>query len=280
MGGLGAEAMTSNAPALRVLSLGAGVQSTTLALMAARGEIEPPDCAIFADTGAEPVAVYQHLDRLTAQLPFAVHRVMARMGPLGDAVLAAYRGETTRTASPPFFTADPDGMLPRQCTREAKVRPIVAAIRDMLGVVRGARVPAGIVVEQWLGISTDEAHRMKPAEEAWIANRWPLIEADMSRRACLRWLERAGYPKPVKSACVWCPYHDDAAWRTMKAEQPEDFAVAVAFDAAIRQGARGMNGTVYLHRSRKPLDQVDLSTWAERGQADLFGEECEGMCGT
>lgn len=32
---------------LRVLSLGAGVQSTTLALMAARGEIGPmPDCAI------------------------------------------------------------------------------------------------------------------------------------------------------------------------------------------------------------------------------------------
>jgi hypothetical protein len=37
---------------LRVLSLGAGVQSTTLALMAAHGEIGPmPDCAIFADTG-------------------------------------------------------------------------------------------------------------------------------------------------------------------------------------------------------------------------------------
>jgi hypothetical protein len=33
------------------------VQSTTLALMAARGEIEPPDCAIFADTGWEPAAI-------------------------------------------------------------------------------------------------------------------------------------------------------------------------------------------------------------------------------
>lgn len=36
---------------LRILSLGAGVQSTTMALMAAHGEIGPmPDCAIFADT--------------------------------------------------------------------------------------------------------------------------------------------------------------------------------------------------------------------------------------
>lgn len=47
---------------LRALSLGAGVQSTTMALMAAHGEIGPmPDCAIFADTGWEPRAVYDHL---------------------------------------------------------------------------------------------------------------------------------------------------------------------------------------------------------------------------
>lgn len=47
--GEGAE--SSPAIRLRVLSLGAGVQSTTLALLAAHGEIGPmPDCAIFADT--------------------------------------------------------------------------------------------------------------------------------------------------------------------------------------------------------------------------------------
>ena len=38
---------------LRIISLGAGVQSTTMALMAAHGEITPmPHCAIFALTGA------------------------------------------------------------------------------------------------------------------------------------------------------------------------------------------------------------------------------------
>jgi hypothetical protein len=34
-----------------------------------------------------------------------------------------------------------------------------------------------------------------------------------------------------------------------------------------------------MHHSLQPLDQVDLSTWAERGQPDLFNMECEGMCG-
>jgi hypothetical protein len=181
---------------------------------------------------------------------------------------------------PPFHTRDPDGMLPRQCSKEAKVRPITARVREMLGVAPGARVPTNVSVEMWLGISTDEAHRMKPSESPWIRHRWPLIDAEMSRRRCLAWLERRGYPIPGKSACVWCPYHNDEMWRQMKANQPEDFAVAVAFDAAIRDGSKGMRGTLFVHRSRLPLDQADLSTWADRGQGDLFGEECEGMCGT
>ena len=60
---------------IRVLSLGAGVQSTTLALMAAVGEIERPAAAIFADTQWEPEAVYRHLDWLEALLPYPVLRV-------------------------------------------------------------------------------------------------------------------------------------------------------------------------------------------------------------
>ena len=59
-----------------VLSLGAGVQSSTMALMAAHGEITPmPDCAIFADTQAEPQSVYDYLDWLEGELPFPVYRV-------------------------------------------------------------------------------------------------------------------------------------------------------------------------------------------------------------
>jgi hypothetical protein len=55
---------------IRILSLGAGVQSTTLALMAAHGEIGPmPDCAIFADTQWEPRRVYAlgEVDLTTAE---------------------------------------------------------------------------------------------------------------------------------------------------------------------------------------------------------------------
>jgi hypothetical protein len=53
-----------------ILSLGAGVQSTTLALMTARGDLSPgfpqPTAAVFADTGWEPASVYRHLRWLIA----------------------------------------------------------------------------------------------------------------------------------------------------------------------------------------------------------------------
>lgn len=63
---------------LRILSLGAGVQSTTLALMAEHGEIGPmPDCAVFADTGWDACAVRDHLAWLMSGnvLPFPAYIV-------------------------------------------------------------------------------------------------------------------------------------------------------------------------------------------------------------
>lgn len=79
---------------LRALSLGAGVQSTTMALMAAHGEIGPmPDCAVFADTGWEPKAVYEHLEWLRSPniLPFPVHIVSA--GNIRDNLMDAAAGK-------------------------------------------------------------------------------------------------------------------------------------------------------------------------------------------
>ena len=36
---------------LTIISLGAGVQSSVMAIMAAKGDFQKVDCAIFADTG-------------------------------------------------------------------------------------------------------------------------------------------------------------------------------------------------------------------------------------
>ena len=294
---------------LRVLSLGAGVQSTTLALMAAHGEVGPmPDCAIFADTGWEPQAVYDHLAWLRSPnvLPFPVHIVSA--GDLRADLIAGAQGERwasipafTRTVTPagselPVYDEDENGdlvvvgsrivaterasigMIRRQCTGDYKIVPIRRKVRELLGIA-GRRSPTSPVTEQWIGISLDEALRMKPSFESWQVNRWPLIERDLTRQDCLRWLERHDYPLPPKSACIGCPFHSDDHWRQMRDHDPEAWADAVSVDAAIRTGFRGIRAEVYLHRSAVPLDHADLSTAADRGQLDLWPNECEGMCG-
>lgn len=54
---------------MRVVSLGAGVQSTVMLLMALHREIKPiPDVVIFADTGFEPLGVYDHLNWIEAEV--------------------------------------------------------------------------------------------------------------------------------------------------------------------------------------------------------------------
>ena len=264
-----------------VLSLGVGVQSTTTGLMCAEGEVGPmPDCAIFADTGAEPRHVYEYLDYLEPLLPFPVYRVMKGDG-LQESVLKEIAGAGGRFASPPFYTTSEKGggLLRRQCTREFKIEPITKKIRELLGLSKGQRVPKNTRVIQYIGISTDEAVRMKPNRESFIENRWPLIEKGMSRLDCLQWLRKRGYRKPNKSACTWCPYHDDALWRDMKNNDPESFADAVRMDELIRKGVRGTTQQLFVHRSMKPLSEIDFRNAEDMGQMSMFGDECEGMCG-
>jgi hypothetical protein len=264
---------------LRVLSLGAGVQSSTLALMMAKGEFPPCDHAIFADTQCEPQAVYDYLAYLTPLLPFPVHIVSA--GNLGEDFLKALDDPNGRAGQPPFMALDAatgePGRLWRKCTTEYKIDPIKRRIAKL----RAKRQP----VEQIIGISLDEAHRMKPARVKYIRNVYPLVEMRMNRHDCLQWLKRSGYRTPPKSACWFCPYMSNARLRSMRDTTPEEWGKLVAFDNDMRKRQREtvngakITGTLYVHRDCKPISEIDLSTDRDRGQGDLFGNECEGMCG-
>lgn len=256
---------------IRALSLGAGVQSSAVALMIARGELPPVDCAIFADTGWEPKAVYEWLSWLETKLPFPVYRVSA--GNLRSDTIAKTNTTGGRFASVPWFTLSPKGktgMGRRQCTKEYKLRPLQKKVVELMG---GNRPRGGC--EMLIGISQDEAWRMKPSQVQYITNAFPLIERGMTRQHCLRWMEERQYPKPPKSSCIGCPFHSDDQWRALT---PEEFADAVEVDHAIRHQPK-MNSQQFMHRSLRPLDQVDFSTAEERGQINMFINECEGMCG-
>jgi hypothetical protein len=259
---------------LRVISLGAGVQSTCMALMAAHGEIGPmPDCAIFADTGDEPAEVYDHLHWLMSPnvLPFPV--ITATAGKLSERLMAG--DEEARI--PCFVGAG--GMTKRQCTKNYKLRVIRRKIRDCLGVGPRGYISPGRV-ESWIGISTDEAIRKKPSGLAFVVNRHPLIEKWMSRADCMVWLRNNGYPKPPKSACIECPFQGNIGWRRRRAD-PLQWAEVTGLDRWLRLPPQVIrfHGELYLHHSRRPLEEADLAEAELPLFGGMFSHECEGMCG-
>ena len=271
---------------LTVISLGGGVQSSVMALMATEGAFDTvPDCAIFADTHWEPPSIYEHLEWLRERLSFSLH-VVDNGRSLREDVMAL----TNHSGAPNFVdipvhlkggSGEKDGIGRRQCTTNYKIGPVRRKIRELLGLLPRQRVPAGTSVELWLGISTDEALRMKSSRDRWMVNRYPLIEAGMSRRDCMDWWE-ARYDRPLeRSACIGCPFQSRRRWVETKQRWPDLFAEAVEMDAKLRAGLAYVKEP-YLHPLRVPLERavaLDETRLGTGGEADGFGNECEGHCG-
>ena len=272
----------------RVLNLGAGVQSSCLALMAERGELPGgvrPDVAVFADTGWEPPSVYEHLEWLKGQLRFPVETVSA--GNIRENLLEGRQPDGEPYLGIPAHLVKPDGkrsIARRQCTTHYKIKPIQNWIRQRLGVPKGKLVPKRVQVEMWMGISADEIERQKDSRDVWIDKRYPLIEIGASRSQLLTWF-MDNYPGRYlpRSACVGCPYKGDSEWKWLKETYPDSFQEAVDVDSALRltpkvRDAITANGdSAYIHGSGVPLAEVDFS--ATMDYDDLMRQECEGLCG-
>lgn len=337
-----------------LISLGAGVQSSTLALMADEGLIlSRPYAGIFADTQQEPLSVYRWLSFLcgvqlqfrtdgrafvepgrynSGKLSFPVHIVTT--GDIKEDALRVRQRKDGRgswvPSGVPHYSINADGSHghgPRQCTHDFKIIPIEREQRAIIGASallhwrkthksalreisrhrkaladwkRSKKLghEAGTMpimpeaawnecqsdplVIAWIGISTDEASRTKPSRVPYVRYRWPHIERGFNREDCEAWLEKRGLKAP-KSACKFCPYHNDDEWIRLRDEEPLDFADAVSFDYAYRDAKAktvSQNFTTFLHPSRVPLDQVSfVKSQGKQLALSMFNNECEGMCG-
>lgn len=263
---------------LRILSLGAGVQSSTLALMISKGELPMVDAAIFADTGGEPKAVYEWLDWLKKQLSYPVHIVSK--GNLRDDMIAAVNGKY-KFLSVPLYTKNGEtgkkGLLRRQCTADYKILPVNQKVREILGLKKREKRKVGMSVEMIMGISMDEIYRVKVNRLDYITNVYPLIDLKMNRQDCINWMAKNNYPKPPRSACTFCPFHNNEEWLLVK-QNKKEWEEVVELDRIIRKGTKKNTDEVFLHKDCLPIDQVNFESKKDN-QINLFNNECEGMCG-
>lgn len=273
---------------LTVLNLGAGRQSVALLAMALAGEIPMPDLVIHADTGHERKQTYQYMEQIVgprcqaAGLPLLI----VSNGNIRQDTLRSVR-EGTRIANAPYFVDKGNGKkgkLNRLCTSEYKIVPITRAIRSHLGIAKGFPVHTKahpIHVEQWIGIATEESKRANGNSGlVWSTLRYPLIELGMSTADCIAKIKELGWPVPVKSACIACPFRSNASWARIQQDDPAAFADAVDFDIKLRDphGEGRLNGRVkgaafaaYVHPSCKPLGEIEF---VDDGKSESFGGEC------
>jgi hypothetical protein len=281
-----------------ILNLGAGVQSTTLYLMFMAGMVEPQiDYAIFADTQDEPKAVYRHLDWMDSLGGPPILR--RTKGKLSDALIRGVNSTNQRWISIPAFTPSADdpeetSKLRRQCSSEYKINVIRQTVRsEVMGLRPRQAAPKGTVLHQYIGISLDEsgrAARMKRRKfPKYQRFHFPLIDNFLTRENCLTLLRsKFAVPHEVpRSACVYCPFHNDAEWLRIKAD-PAEWAEAVKVDEALRSVAvtanrkRKNTQPMFLHRSLQPLVQIEFNPNPSPRDKQLninFARECMGVCG-
>lgn len=284
--------MKAAPPALRILSLGGGVQSTVMSLLAEEGALgQKPDYAVFADTGWEPQSVYENIQWLESQISFPIILAESDRNLLQD-VRDGVNAQGQPWMTLPVYLSDrdgnPAGINWRQCTKNYKLDPIRRTVQGLLGVNPRQIVFPETHVEMWLGISTDEAMRIKPSRNRWITHRYPLVtDFPMTRDQCKRWFaDRYPDRRLTRSACIGCPFRSSSSWLEVKNSDPDQLEEAVLLDRMIRSpehnAGRMFRKRAYLHHRRIPLEEaivLDHEESRETNQTNPFINECEGHCG-
>ena len=259
-----------------------------MALLAEQGAFGvKPDCAIFADTRWEPESVYNTVRWLRKRVSFTIYT--ANNGrSLKEDVKDGVNSRGRPWLTIPAYLANADsssaGVNWRQCTSDYKIAPIQRKIQRLLGLNPRQPIPDEINVEMWLGITTDEAMRVKPSRNWWIEHRYPLIDdLPMTREQCQEWFAQR-YPKRSlsRSACIGCPFRSSSSWLNVRQSEPELYEEAVEIDAMLRSSThnagRMFRKRAFLHHRRIPLDEALALDDHER-EVNGFINECEGHCG-
>lgn len=245
---------------LTVLSLGAGVQSSTILHMILNRDLPPVDAVVYLDAGWEPKHTTDQADYLNdlchrASVPFIQHTGPSIRAHLRKVIRSRKTKGKYQHLSIPLFTLANDGrrgQLPRRCTREFRLHPLFRMFRHEIIPADRQNGQPKPWIKVLLGISADEKHRAKPSREKWKVNAFPLIDLGADRRDCLLYLSKHKHPIPHRSSCVCCPYRSNLSWSILQENDPENWEAACDLDSAVRN--LGRPGTqLFLHPSRTPL---------------------------
>lgn len=187
---------------MNYVAYGGGLNSTTLILLLLKLEI-PIHCITFADTGGEKPETYEYIEYFNAYLK-----------KLGLTIVTIKKGGIQET-------------LEENCLRSHSVPSIAYGFRKKKGFRKCSqkykRQPQdtfrnnhkgcklawerGEKVNVYIGFDADEPHRANRVakEDKKYIHHYPLIEYNMGRKACEKFILEQGLLVPPKSSCFFCP---------------------------------------------------------------------------
>lgn len=262
---------------MKILSFGAGMQSTALALMSCEnamtnGPAPNPmvpvyDAVIICDLGLEQEWVVQQTEFvrkacIDAGIFFKkldTHLYQDFMENFGE----------RRTISIPWWTLRSDGhksKMPRFCTIDYKVVEIANFVRrELLGYKKGQHTKKEDIKahEMHMGFSLEEKSRCGKNPHQLFVNHFPLVDMGWTRAESYKYiLEKWGLDTKA-SACPFCPFHRNYYFQHIKEHDPAIYQSVVKLDHLLRDKTPKppMDSDLFISRSRKRIE-------------DLTPEEC------
>ena len=259
---------------MKILSFGAGMQSTALALMSCenslslkKGQPMPHpdvpiyDLVIFCDLGMEPSWVMDQV--MFTQDACEQVKISFKIldSPLHEDFMRNF-GER-RTVSIPWWTLRGDGH---------KIEVIAKYVRwEVLGYRKGQRLrPEDRKAhEMHMGFSYEEQKRCKESTNPMFVNHYPLVEMKLVRADNYAYIRDVWGLETRASACTFCPFHRNYFFRYLRENLPEEYAQLVMVDELLRDKTPKppMDSDLFISRSRKRIKDL---TPADCDDAECF----------
>lgn len=228
---------------MKILSCGAGMQSTALTLMSCENAkksnkwplVPVYDAVIFCDLGGEANWVYDQVKFMQhacgdAGIPFYI----LNEKNLYDDYIKNFG--TSRVVTIPFWSIDENGKkgkLTRHCTIDYKILQIQKFFRwTLLGYKKGQHIKSEDVQahEMHIGFSLEEKHRIFDSKHKMFINKFPLVEMGIERKDNYAYVRDVWGLETKASACLMCPFHTNYFFEYIKQYSTTDYEKVLVFD--------------------------------------------------
>jgi hypothetical protein len=213
-------------------SSGGGTQSAAIAALITQGVLKP-DIAVIVDTEREVSETWEYHEKIIVPNLRSVGVEIHRVPKSKYATVDLWGGPEKDTLLIPAFTKNPEtgkvGKFPTYCSNEWKARVVKRFLTAQFPNVKGFDI--------WIGMSANEADRMRTEKPGKWKNKYPLVEDGrlLNRKDCVDLVRSMGWPDPPRSRCWMCPNQGAAEWADLEVNHPKDFKKAMTLETAIQR---------------------------------------------